>query len=86
MNESHTLHCGECPFGTNPEGRICRTAVVPALALLIRDEVIDRTIITDKPEDLLHGLRSLAPVQRAAQMACNAVFSVTKESDYQAVG
>ncbi len=86
MNERDILNCPSCPFSTNADGRICRTALVPALALLIRDEIIDRaSLASGQPEDLLHGLRNLAPVAIATQLACEAVLSVKLENDLQTV-
>lgn len=86
MSEFNTLNCANCPFGTNTDGRICRTAVVPALALLIRDGVIDKHGIGNGPEDLVHSLLGLAPVSRAAHMACEAVLSVKLETEVEVEG
>ena len=86
MNERDILNCPNCPFNTNAEGQICRAALVPALALLIRDEIIDRaSLATGQPESLLHSLRNLAPVAMATQLACEAVLSVKLEKDLQGV-
>ncbi len=85
MNETTLLNCPDCPFRTNSEGRMCNAALVPALALLIRNQVIDRTSIDDKPEELLHSLLGLAPVSIAAHMACEAVLSVKLEPAYEMV-
>ena len=86
MNEKDILNCPNCPFNTNSDGRICHAAIVPALALLIRNEVIDRVSLSDKqPERLLHSLRDLAPVVLATQLACEAVLSVRLEESAQKV-